>query len=191
MIISLRSLYMQIKNQKEIAKTGNWIILELSLDSSYLHSPSSPPQDPPFHLLKTLGYFPFQATGLRHSLTVKHGGVGFPILKLYIKKHFKRTTGEALQGPRVFQYPQKENHLLVGKLLSSPQDHCNSSGKMWAHVVNYGYCWPRNLRCHILLPITLAKKPKGLRFPAFQDLKDFLPAKAQTWLSGVCFSSKH
>lgn len=191
MIIFLRSLHIQIKNQKEIAKTGNWLILELSFDSSYLHSPSFPPQDSPSHLLKTLGCFPFQATALCHSLTVQHCGVGFPILKLYIKKHFKRTTGEALQGPRVFQYPQKENHLLVGKSLSSPQDHWNSSGKMWAHVVNYGYCWPRNLRCHILLPITLAKKPKGLRFPAFQDLTDFLPAKAKTCVSGVCFSSKH
>lgn len=50
-------------------------------------------------------------------------GVGFLILKLYIKKHFKRITHGALQGPGVFQYPQKENHLLVGKSLSSPQDH--------------------------------------------------------------------
>lgn len=189
--VSPRSLHMQIKNQKEIAKTRNWIILEISFDSGYSHSPSFPPQDSPFHLLKTPGCFLFQTIVLSHSLTVKHQGVGFPILKLYIKKHFKRTTGEALQGPRVFQYPQKENHLLVGKSLSSPRDHWTSSGKMWAHVVNYGYCWPQNLRCHILLPITLAKKPKGLRFPAFQDLKDFLPAKAKTWLSGVYFSSKH
>lgn len=134
---------MEIKIQTETSEPGNWIILETNFDSGYLHSPLFLPQDSLLHLLKTLVCFPFQATALRHSLTVKHQGVGFPILKLYIKKHFKRTTGEALQGPRVFQYPQKENHLLVGKSLSSPQDHWTSSGKMWAHVVNYGYCWPR------------------------------------------------
>lgn len=145
-------------------------------------------QDSLLHLLKTLGCFPFQATVLHHSLTVKHCGVGFPILKLYIKKHFKRTTGEALQGPRVCQYPQKENHLMVGKSLSSPQDRWTSSGKMWTHVVNYGYCRPCNLRCHILLPITSAKKPKGLRFPAFQDLKDFFTCQSQNMaLWGVLF----
>lgn len=182
---------MQIKIQKEIAKTKDWITLEMSFDSGYSHSPLFPPEDCLLCLLNTLGCLPFQVTVLSHSLTVKHDGVGFPILKLYIKKHFKRTMGEPLWGPRVFQYSQKENHLPVGKSLSSPQDHWTSSGKMWAHVVNYGNCWPWNLRCHILLPINLAEKPKGLRFLAFQDLKDFLPAKAKTWLSGVCFSSKH
>lgn len=113
--------------------------------------------------IKNPRLFPLQATGLSPSLTVKHRGVGFPILKLYIKKHFKRTTGEALQGPRVFQYPRKEKHLLVGKSLSSPQDHWTSRGKMWAHAVNYGYCWPRNLRCYILLPITWAKQTKRFK----------------------------
>lgn len=58
MIIFLRSLHMQIKHQKEIAKTGNWLILEFSFDSSYLHSPSFPPQDSPSHLLKNPRLFP-------------------------------------------------------------------------------------------------------------------------------------
>lgn len=179
---------------KTNSKTRNWIIMEISFDSSYSHTPLFPPQDStrlPFLPIKNPRLFPIPGYSVQSQSHVKHCGIGFPILKLYIKKHFKRTMGEALQGPRVFQYPQKENHLLVGKSLSSPQDHWTSSGKMWAHVVNYGYCWPQNLRCHILLPITLAKKPKSLRFPAFQDLKDFLPTKAKTWLSGVYFSSKH
>ena len=143
---------------------------------------------PPTHPLKTLGCFPFQAIVLSHSLTVKHHGVGFPILKLYIKKHFKRTTGEALQGPRVLQYPRKENHLLVGKSLSSPQDHWLSSGKTWAHVVNYDYCWPRNLRCHILLPITSAKKTERFKVSSIPRSKRLFTCQSQNLaLRGVLF----
>lgn len=123
--VSLREvleIHVQLKNQKETAKTENWLTSEISFDSSYSHSPLFPPQDSPLHPLKTLGCFPFQIIVLSHGLTVKHCGVGFPISKVYIKKHFKRTTGEALQGPRVFRYSQKENHLPGGKSLSSPQD---------------------------------------------------------------------
>ena len=118
---------------------------------------------PPTHPLKTLGCFPFQAIVLSHSLTVKHHGVGFPILKLYIKKHFKRTTGEALQGPRVLQYPRKENHLLVGKSLSSPQDH-------------------------ILLPITLAKKTERFKVSSIPRSKRLFTCQSQNLaLRGVLF----
>lgn len=90
---------------------------ETSFNSGCLHLPVLPQDSPPPikhpSMLPTPGHS-------APSDTVKHCGVGFPILRLYIKKDFKGTTGEALQGPRVFQCPQKENHLLVGKSLSSP-----------------------------------------------------------------------
>lgn len=141
--------------------------------------------------IKNPRLFPLQATGLSPSLTVKHRGVGFPILKLYIKS--------ILKGPRVRHYrAQGYSNTLERK----------STSWLGSHFHHPKTTEPPGGKCELMrLIMAIAghetsdvtfscqslelNKPKGLRFPAFQDLKDFLPAKAQTWLSGVCFSRKH
>lgn len=62
----------------------------------------------PALLIKHPMMFPRSRPSHASSLAVKHCGVGFPILKLYIKRHFKRTTGGALQGPGGYLSPPKE-----------------------------------------------------------------------------------